>query len=60
MAQEKRGIHQARATFFVTGPRVDEAQQLQRWLEGHKEAALVKPPFHHLRQPCETAERFTV
>lgn len=45
MAQDKRELHQAPATFFVGGPRVDDAEALQRWLSGHQHAASVKLPF---------------
>lgn len=34
-----------RHIFFVGGPRVDDANELQRWLAGHGNAASVKLPF---------------
>ena len=34
-----------RPIFFVSGPRVDDAEALQRWLAVHGNAASVKLPF---------------
>lgn len=45
MAQDRHVTQQAPAIFFVGGPRVDDAEALQRWLAGHTNAAALKLPF---------------
>lgn len=50
MAQENRGVHQATPTYFVSGPRVDDAAGLKRWLADQASGSL-RLPFTLWRPP---------